>query len=48
VQVNEGTDVGLELPDAGVETSLDLLLVSSANQRSTCLIHDAEVGVKWT
>jgi hypothetical protein len=25
VQVNEGTDVGLELPDGGVNTSLDLL-----------------------
>ncbi len=25
VQVNEGTDVGLELPDGGVDTSLDLL-----------------------
>ena len=25
VQVDEGTDVGLELPDGGVNTSLDLL-----------------------
>ena len=25
VQVDEGTDVGLELPDGGVDTSLDLL-----------------------
>ena len=24
VQVDEGTDVGLELPDGGVDTSLDL------------------------
>ena len=25
VQVDEGTDLGLELPDGGVNTSLDLL-----------------------
>jgi hypothetical protein len=25
VQVDEGTDVGLELPDGGVDSSLDLL-----------------------
>ena len=25
VQVDEGADVGLELPDGGVDTSLDLL-----------------------
>ncbi|MGY3361840.1 hypothetical protein ACVWZK_008503 [Bradyrhizobium sp. GM0.4] len=25
MQVDEGTDVGLELPDGGVNTSLDLL-----------------------
>ena len=25
VRVDEGTDVGLELPDGGVDTSLDLL-----------------------
>jgi hypothetical protein len=25
LQVDEGTDVGLELPDGGVNTSLDLL-----------------------
>ena len=25
MQVNEGTDVGLKLPDGGVNTSLDLL-----------------------
>jgi hypothetical protein len=25
VQVDEGTDVGFELPDGGVNTSLDLL-----------------------
>ena len=25
VQVDEGTDVGLELPDGGMNTSLDLL-----------------------
>ena len=25
VQVDEGTDIGLELPDGGVDTSLDLL-----------------------
>jgi hypothetical protein len=25
MQVNEGTDVGLELPDGGVNASLDLL-----------------------
>jgi hypothetical protein len=25
VQVDEGTDVGLELPDGGADTSLDLL-----------------------
>jgi hypothetical protein len=25
VQVDEGTDVGLELPDGGVNTALDLL-----------------------
>ena len=35
VQVDEGTDVGLELPDGGVNTSLDLLSGGSANQRST-------------
>jgi hypothetical protein len=25
VQIDEGTDVGLDLPDVGIDTSLDLL-----------------------
>jgi hypothetical protein len=48
VHVDEDTDVGLELAYRDVDTSLDRVLVSSANQRSTWLIHDAEVGVRWT
>jgi hypothetical protein len=35
VQVDEGADVGLELPNGGVNASLDLLSGDSANQRST-------------
>ncbi len=34
VQFDGGADVCPELPDGGVNASLDLLLVSSANQRS--------------
>ncbi len=34
VQVDEGTDVGLELPDGGVKPRWICFLVSSANQRS--------------
>ncbi len=48
VEVDEGADVCLELPDGGVNASLYLLSGGSANQGSTWLIHDAEVGVKWT
>lgn len=38
MQVDQGKDVGIQ----GANTSLDLFLVSSANQRSTRLTHDAE------
>jgi hypothetical protein len=38
VQVDEGTDIGLELPEGDVNTSLDLFSVSSANQRSMDMI----------
>ena len=38
----------LELPGRTMRAAADVLSVSVANQRSTWLSHDAEVGVKWT
>jgi hypothetical protein len=46
VQFDEGTDVGLELLDGGVNTSLDLHSGEFSEPALDLMIHDAEVGVK--
>jgi hypothetical protein len=46
VAVDEGADVGLPLPDRGMNAVSEPFLVSSATQHPTCLIQEAEVGVR--
>jgi hypothetical protein len=44
--VDEGKDVGIELPYGGVNPSLDLL--SGESSKPALDLIDVEFGVKWT
>ena len=46
--VNERLDRRFELGNAAERAATDCFIVSSANQRSTRLIHELYVGVKCT
>ena len=46
--LDEQADVALEISDGSVAPRRICLSVSRPNQRSTWLIQEAEVGVKWT
>ena len=46
--IDEAADIGFELPDKGMNTSLALLPGELSEPALTRLIYDAEVGVKWT
>jgi hypothetical protein len=48
VAIDEGADIGFELPDRGMNTLTEPLSGELGKPALDLMISDAEVGVKWT